>query len=118
MKKIISILVIAGLILLTTPAGALAINPSADELSLTAEQSAVSESAAAVGYYISGYAYGPGTSRVSYIVSMSTLTVSGSNGALMSFTIAGSGYVEFGTQPGNSYTASAPGLTSSSWVSV
>jgi hypothetical protein len=116
MKKFISIVLVATLLFSLTSFGTLAVDTS-DE-SAVAVSDGLDTVTSTSGYYISGYAYGLGTSRVSYNTNLAVITITGPTGYLTSFAVAGSGYVEFGTQSGNTYTASAPGFTSSSWVST
>ncbi len=71
----------------------------------------------AILYGMTGYPYGPGISRVSYNVAADTITITGPTGVLMTAYVTGSGYLEFSTQSGNTYTCTATTVKGNSWIS-
>ena len=71
-----------------------------------------------LAYFVKGYQFGPGTSQVSYYVSTGVLAITGPTGVLLSTAVSGEGYINIPTQVGNTYTATIPGVGSSTWTSI
>lgn len=89
--------------------------PEASQLSQS--ESSANTSVNRLTYFVSGYAYGFGCSRVSYYLPNTVITVSGPTGILMTCPVNGMGYFDIPTQAGVQYTAYAPGYATSYWIS-
>ncbi len=119
-KSILSFLpVMSLLIALLIPSPAFAASEAAADDAKPEITECVEESSKGidVNYYITGYAYGYGISRISYYVTAATIVVSGPTGTLTTMSVTGMGYFDVVTQPGYTYTASAPGYPTSTWTS-
>ncbi len=120
MKKIMSVF-LSVLLIISLSISAFAYTPHEDDLLITEEVEATvledDAQIAGITYYITGYGYGSGVSRVSYFIDSAIITVTGSDGSSFSTYIAGENYIEFPTTPGCVYTVTSNRLPPSTWTS-